>query len=450
MFSKRTFTCLFIFQILALTYTVNSNCLSLDEVVDLALSQDAQLKADIFNAEARNAEGWQAIGEYGSNLHISGSYMNSRDTSDPDKDAEIEKRSVNFNEADFTVGFEQPIIDIEKANIARKGFVLMDMAELLKKKGREDLLLKVHERYYSLLSSMENLRLAKAESEALLRQLQNAKEKLELGFGTITDQHNAEARYSLAMAAEVSRKTEMTNATRALEEIINQKLPEQIDDLEPNFALPTLPSTESNWLQVAKLNNSELSIKRLEEKAAKLKHSASQSKFLPNLVMFADYNERHPEDSLIGYGERRTEMDVGIRLNLDLLSGGRDTAATVVSSKQAKAAREQKNVSELMVIRTIGSLWESINQTEKLVNAYKKAVNANQLAMESTQASHDEGVKVLLDVLNAQQDFFRSMREYKTSRYEYMVLLQRFRQAIGIDTLDMQYTVKKGQKLSVF
>lgn len=435
--SRTTICCLFTVA-LSINFIVNLGfAMSLDELIRAALENDAQLKADIFNAEARTAEGWQAVGEYGSNLSVSGRYMSSRNTSEPDTDSEIEERVASFNEADFTVGFEQPIIDFEKANIAKKGFVLMDMAELLKKKGREDLLLKVHNRYYSLLSSMENLRLAKAESEALSSQLQNTKDKLELGFGTITDQHNAEARYSLAIAAEVSRKTEMTNAIRALEEIINQKLSEQIDDLQPNFALPTLPNTENEWLQIAKFNNTELNIKKLEEKAARLKHNASQSKFLPNLVMFADYNERHPEDSLIGYGERRTEMDIGVRVNLDLLSGGRDTAAIVASSKQAKAAREQKNVSALMVTRTIGSLWESIKQTERLVNAYETAVNANRLAMESTQASYDEGVKVLLDVLNAQQDFFRSMREYKTSRYEYMVLLQRFLQTAGIHNFNV-------------
>ena len=52
--------------------------------------------------------------------------------------------------------------------------------------------------------------------------------------------------------------------------------------------------------------------------------------------------------------------------------------------------------------------------------------------MESTQASYDEGAKVLLDVLNAQQDYFRALREYKTTRYDYMILLEQFKQVVGV------------------
>ena len=44
-------------------------------------------------------------------------------------------------------------------------------------------------------------------------------------------------------------------------------------------------------------------------------------------------------------------------------------------------------------------------------------------------------MKVLLDVLNAQQDYYRSLRQFKTSRYDYMVLLEKFRQVVGVETL---------------
>ena len=83
--------------------------------------------------------------------------------------------------------------------------------------------------------------------------------------------------------------------------------------------------------------------------------------------------------------------------------------------------------------RSVRSLWDSIYSTNQLVEAYRQAANSNQKAMESTQASYDEGVKNLLDVLNAQQDYFKSLREYKTTRYDYMVLLERFRQVVGVE-----------------
>lgn len=420
-----------VFLFFNMCFALPSTAVTLEEITQLALDNDAQLKADQFLAESKHAEGLSALGEYGTNLYLSGSYMQSSDSSDPESSAELEKRSVNFNESDFTVSLEQPLIDLEKLNTAREGFVIMDMAELLHKQAKEDLLLKVNERFYALLSSIENHNLAKAESEALKEQLENAQERLELGFGTITDQNNAEARHSTALANEISRKIEVENAQRALEELINQDLLAPIEDSELNKDLLKLPKSENEWHEIAKTNNTSLNLRRLEERAAFLKKNSAQSRFLPDLVMFADYNERNPSDSLIGYGERRTEADVGIKLQMELLSGGRDAASAVAASKRAKAAREQKHVSERDLTRQVGSLWTSIQNTYRLIGAYEKAVVANQSAFESTQASYDEGVKVLLDVLNAQQDYFRSQREYRTSRYEYMILLAKLEKVVG-------------------
>jgi outer membrane protein len=90
-------------------------------------------------------------------------------------------------------------------------------------------------------------------------------------------------------------------------------------------------------------------------------------------------------------------------------------------------------VARRSVKRSVLSLWESIDSTRQLVDAYQRAADANRYAMDSTQASYDEGVKVLLDVLNAQQDYFRSLRQFKTTRYDYMVLLEKFRLVAGVD-----------------
>lgn len=144
--------------------------------------------------------------------------------------------------------------------------------------------------------------------------MDSAREKRELGFGTITDQYNAEARYSLSLAAEVSRKTEVDNALKALEEIIDQRLSEEVEDLDPDVVLPTIPHDIAVWLEIARLNNTDFNFKQLQVKTARQDYRAAQSRFLPVLVMFADYSERHPDDGLLGLGEERSELDVGFAL----------------------------------------------------------------------------------------------------------------------------------------
>lgn len=409
--------------------------MDLHEIIRLALEREAQLKADLLAAEARNGDGWRSVATYGPTLAASGSYTNSRDSSTPDSGAEQEERRVNFKEGALTVGFTQPVVDLEKINQARQGTTEMAVAELLKKKAREELLLKVHERYYAVLSARETVRLARAESKALHTQVQQAAEKLEIGYGTITDRYDAEARYRLALAAEIAGQKDFENTLKALGELIDREIAEELDDLAADTVLPGIPGEVGTWLKIGEARNTDLNISNLQAQTAHLQYREAQSRFLPSLVLFADYNDRHSTDSLLGYGEERSEFDVGLRLQADLLTGGRDTAAAVAASRRLKAATERTTAAKRGVNRSIRSLWDSIAQTRQLIDAYGQVADANEKALESTLASYREGVKVLLDVLNAQQDYYRSLRQFKTSRYDYMVLLEKFRQAVGAGTL---------------
>jgi len=409
--------------------------MNLDEIVRLAVEHDAQLKADLLAAEARNADGWQSVAAYGPTLSASGSYMGSRDSATPESGAEVEDRRANFSEGAVTVGLTQPVIDLEKINQARQGATEMDVAMLLKKKAREELLLKVHERYFAVLSAQENLRLAKAESDALQTQVRNAETKLELGYGTVTDRHNAEARYRLALAAEIAGQRDLENSLKALAELIDREIAAEIEDLPTDLVVPSIPGEVEAWLKTAQAHNTDLGINALQAHTAQLQYRAIQGRFLPALVFFADYNDRESTDGLLGYGEERSEFDVGLRVQTTLLAGGRDTAAAVAASRRAEAAGERTIATRRSVDRSVRSLWDSIASTRELIDAYRQASAASEQALEATLASYQEGVKVLLDVLNAQQDYYRSLRQFKTSRYDYMVLLERFRQVVGVEAL---------------
>jgi outer membrane protein len=418
--------------------------MDLDEIIRLALECDAQLQADTFAAEARNADGWQAVAAYGPSLTASGSYMASRDASKPESGAEEQERLANFTEGVLTVGLTQPVIDLEKLNRTRQGLAEMDVAALLKRKAREELLLKVHERYYAALSAREALRLARAESAALFTQVRNAEEKLELGYGTITDQYDADARYRLALAAEIAGQKELDDSLKALEELIDRRIVAELDDPAADMVLPALSGDADSWLKISHAKNTDLGLNRLQAQTAMLQYREAQSRFLPSLVFFADYNDRQSTDGLLGYGEERSEFDVGLRVQADLIAGGRDTAAAVAASRRAKAAMARTTAAKRAVNRSVHSLWDSIASTRQLVAAYQQAAAANEKALESTRTSYEEGVKVLLDVLNAQQDYYRSLRQFRTSRYDYMVLLEKFRQVVGVESIFYATERKEG------
>ena len=427
---KTVFTLLiFIFHLPPATSCAKA--ITLGEAIKLAIDNDARLQAERLSADAVYADGWRSVGEYGPTLDVYGSYAGISESTHPGDESEAEREKVHFNEPQLKVAFEQPLLDPAKLSRLFKGVSEMDMGELLRRKATEDLLLRVYESYYRVLSSREGLVLSEAESSALNSQLNAAAEKLELGFGTITDQHNADARYQLALASQAQSRIALENDIKALEEIINMPLEDDLEDFYRDRDLPDLPDSAEQWLEVAEQRNTDLNLKKLQASIAHYEYRAVQSRFLPALSVYADYNERRPDDGLSGYKEERSEASVGLRLSMNLIAGGRDAAESIAASRRKNAAFQQVKVSLRGLKRSVYSMWDSLQGTRELVQTYKMASEANRRAMESTRASYEEGVKVLLDLLNAQQDYYRSLREYHTTRYDYLLLLQKFRIVVG-------------------
>lgn len=408
--------------------------LNLDDILHLAIERDAQLKAETFDAQAQNADGWRSVAGLGPSVIATGKYMASRDSLRTDSEAatEVENKTAHYAENEVSIELEQPLIDLEKINIARRGSREMILADLMKKKSNEDLMLRVHERYYTILSAQENLKLAKAESAALAKQVQTAKEKREVGYGIITDQYDSEARYHLSQATEVARKAALADAREAMTELINLEISEDLDDLPPASPLPTVDKDIDYWLNRSLGNNTDLKIKKIQAEAAHLNQRAAQSRFLPTLKAFADYSQKNPDGGLYDYGEERTEAEIGLKIQMELLAGGTDTAAAIAAKKRAAAAKQRIEMTRRSVCRSVKSIWGTLHSTQELILAYEKAVLASEKALQSTQAGQQEGVKVLLDVLNAQRDYFISRSQYQNAQYAYMVLLEKFRVVVGV------------------
>jgi outer membrane protein len=65
------------------------------------------------------------------------------------------------------------------------------------------------------------------------------------------------------------------------------------------------------------------------------------------------------------------------------------------------------------------------------VKALEAAVGSSKLALDSTQLGYKVGVKVNLDVLNAQSQLYDTERDAAGARYQYLVAQLKLRQAAG-------------------
>lgn len=160
----------------------SSLALDITTALRIAQENDARFKGEQMDAEAKNADGWAQVASLGPRLMVSGKLMRSSLDYSPEDIAELENRHLNFNDDEIAVVLEQPLIDLEKIYQARRGSCDMDIAAMELRKAREQLVVRVVERYFAQLSAEDELGLANAKLQILESQLETARTSHTLGL----------------------------------------------------------------------------------------------------------------------------------------------------------------------------------------------------------------------------------------------------------------------------
>jgi protease secretion system outer membrane protein len=139
-------------------------------------------------------------------------------------------------------------------------------------------------------------------------------------------------------------------------------------------------------------------------------------------------------ESINTYNQNSVNRTIGVQVNLPLYQGGainastRQAAASYGRAQSDLDARSNKVMVELRKAHSI--VLSSVHKIEAL----EKAVASGQLLMRATEQSIKGGVRINLDLLNAQQQLYTSQRDLAQARYSYLIGLMRLRAAAG--TLD--------------
>ena len=416
--------------------------LTYNDALTRALEREARLQAEEHDAEAARAEGWRSIAGMGPTLtaYVQPSLNEDRLKRDavPALEYTGEDRTTSYHDTEIGVTLKQPLLDLERLHTARHGSRQIDLADTMRRKAREDLSVRVAELYYAVLTARDTLAVRQAEEETLVRQVGAARARQMLGYGTAIDVHDAEARQALAQAATVASRDNLNNASLALLEVLHQ---EELEELAPSPALAELPRRGKDadfWQRYAHDNNADLQMKGLQAEMARLERQATWARFAPRLHAVGSYTYSNPSESLYYGEEKESEGYIGLRLEMDLLSGGADTAASMAAGQRLQAAQARFEESRRAVDRSVQSMWDSLGSTYVLAEAYEAAVEANQRAMVATEDGYREGVKVLLDVLDAQQKYYGALNQAQNVRNNYMILYYKFLVVTGQNGQELQ------------
>jgi len=337
-------------------------------------------------------------------------------------------RDEDFHTNGYSLVLTQPVYHHDYWVGLRQADATVAQAEANYGVAKQDLMIRLASGYFDLLAAQDNLDFARAEKEATARQLEQAKQRFDVGLIAITDVHEAQAQYDLTVAQEISADNLLANAREALQEITGQY--EQSPQLLQND-IPLLspdPTDIEQWVSKATDQNLSLKSAQFANNVASEEINRQRSGHFPTLDIVASKNH---SDSNSAFGSERDSDQISLRLNVPIFAGGAVNSRTRQAAYRAEAAKQNLIQTRRSVVRQTRNAYLGVIAEISRVKALKQAVISSAKANEATQAGFEVGTRTIVDVLLSQRELFRAKRDYARSRYDYILNTLRLKQASG-------------------
>lgn len=410
------------------------SAIGLKQAYEAALKNDPTYRMNFYENEMGKEN--RIIGRAGLLPNISGSYSASRNRADIDALDIFGRKSLthpNYISRSAVVQLRQPIVNLEGIARYRQGVAQTKQSAAQFEANTGEVALRVVGAYADALFASDQLALVQVQRDLYLEQQKVNSRLFEKGEGTKTDVLETQARLDLAEAQLLEAQDNLTAQRNVLEGVVGTEIG-RLDKLGPDFRFDTLaPATFEEWKAIALANNHDLQAARFAVETARLEIGRQRAGHAPRLDFVATYSKGDSE-TLNTYTQDTVNRSIGIQLTVPIYAGGAVNATTrqaVAGYERAKADLDVKTNKILIELRKAHDLVAS---SVSRVGALVKATESGKELMKATEQSIKGGVRINLDLLNAQQQLFSSQRDLAQARYSYLLGLMRLRAAAG--TLD--------------
>lgn len=336
----------------------------------------------------------------------------------------------NFNTHAYNVSLTQPLFRWQNYVQYGQGKLQVVQAEANFAQATQDLVLRVAQAYFDVLYATDNLVAVRANKFSISRQLEQAKKNFEVGTATITDTHEAQSRFDLASAQEIAAESDLEVKRFALR-VITGKNSGELNRLKPQAELkPPQPASMDKWVDAAERDSFIVQAQLAAAEVAAKEVERTCAGHLPTLDVVANYGKSNSAlglESSIGTDSR----NIGLQLNIPIFQGGyvnSKTREAVANRSAADAALESaKRAAALNAQQSFLGVVNGLAQ----VRALEAALISSTSALESNKLGYEVGVRINIDVLNAENQVYVTKRDLAKARFDTLLSQLKLKAAVG-------------------
>ncbi len=300
--------------------------------------------------------------------------------------------------------------------------------------AEQDLIVRVAQAYFDVLAAQDTLSTTGASKAAITEQLASAKRNFEVGTATITDTREAQARFDLAVAQELAAENDLRAKRIALDVAVGRSgvVPK---GLAAPVVLPApMPADAEQWVNEADTRHPTVRRARVGLDVARMETTKARAAELPTVDAVASVGASDSRGSLYNNSASRgfaTNGSIGVQLNWPLYTGGATQNRIKETLTLEDKAANDVEAARRGVAQATRVAYFGLQSQLAQVKALEAAEASTKLALEATQLGYKVGVRVNLDVLNAQTQLYTTQRDLAKARYDTLVNSLRLRQAAG-------------------
>ena len=333
----------------------------------------------------------------------------------------------------YTITLAQPLVRWANWELYQQGKLSTAISEAQFAQAQQDIIVRVSQAYFDVLTSQDALASIQAQKVAITEQLASAKRNFEVGTATITDTHEAQARYDLAVAQEFAGINDLEIKRAALQQIIG-KPAGALAGLRAGVKLNApQPAQIDTWVSSAEAQNFNVLSQEFAVEIAKREIKRNRAGHLPTLDLIATRARNSQGASLTSANTSTTSNvnTIGVQWNMPLFAGfAVDSRVREAISLEDKARADLENTRRTAA-QGARQAYLGVNNGLAQVKALEAAEISSQSALESNRLGYQVGVRINIDVLNAQQQLFSTRRDLAKARYDTVMNGLRLKSAAG-------------------
>ena len=340
----------------------------------------------------------------------------------------------NMKSWGWSLQLTQPLLRADTIYAYKESGYLVEQADAQYAQAKQDLLVRVAQAYFTVNVATDAIGAADAQVAALEEQLAQVNRGVKLGTHSQTDIDDTKSRLGSARSQRVAAQNDLESARAELEKIVGARL-ENLATLQPELTPPPpSPADPRAWMDQARNANPAVIAQHAALEAARQDIKKNRAGHLPTLDLVANVGSNYASHSLTtpdDFSTRATQHEVGVQLNVPLYSGGainskvREATATMLKAQSDLEAASRQAATDAQ--QAYAGVMNGLAQVEAL----NTAVESGQSAVKGNRAGYKLGIRINVDVLNAQQQLFGAQRDLSKARYETLLQGLKLKAAAG-------------------